>query len=115
MRLKPTVEPNLVWAGVILAAAAEDLLINELYYKLAAEMPRLFLVGLVATGIVTAMALARRFAPKVGWFSRLSVFAALATWLAVVGSSAIHYALGAPALSRGVVIAAGVLLLAGTL
>lgn len=115
MKARPFLEPNVAWACVILVAAIEELLISELYYKLAAEMPRLFLVGLIAVAVLLLLGTARRFAPEAPWVSRLAVFAALGTWLAIVGHPALNYAFTTPALARGFVIAAAVILVAGAL
>jgi hypothetical protein len=115
MKARPFLEPNLVWAGLILIAATEELLINELYFKLAAEVPRLMLIGLVAGAVLLLVGIARRLAPEVLWISRLAVFAGLGTWLAVVGSPALHNAFGAPALSDWVLIVVSLLLAGGAL
>jgi len=113
MKAKGLFEPNLLWAGVILISAFEELLINELYFKLAAEMPRLMMVGLIGAIVLAVVGIARRVAPDALWVSRLAVLVGLGTWLAVVGSPALYYAFGAPALSGEAVIAVSLVLAAG--
>src|SRR4051812_5434932 len=108
MKAKSLLEPNLIWAGVILISTFEELLINELYFKLAAEVPRLMLVGLIGAMVLAVVGVAWRVAPDARWVSRLAVLVGLGTWLAVVGSPALYYAVGAPTLSGGMVVAASI-------
>jgi hypothetical protein len=106
---------DLVATTLVLLSAAIELAVRESYYRLSAEVPRLFFVSGIWLLVVLAVSVAaRRLSPGTAIaVGRVALFVGVGTWLDVVGTNAITSVIGDSGATRLILRVAYCGLLAG--